>query len=108
MKGTVRTVSRDGREDLMEAMRKKLKIPEGKKTYQKRMYTVEPVFGNMQGNQGKIALSLRGLIKVKGEFLLRCLVNNIQKIVRKVLASAITLEELRLARTAGVVLAKAG
>jgi transposase len=107
-KGKVRTVSRDGREDLMEAMRKKLKTPEGKQTYQKRMYTVESVFGNMQGNQGKIALSLRGLIKVKGGFLLSCLVNNIRKIVRKVLASAITLEELRLARTAEVVLAKAG
>jgi hypothetical protein len=76
----------------MEAMRKKLKTPGGKKTYQKRMYTVEPVFGNMQGNQGKIALSLRGLIMGKGEFLLRCLVNNIRKIVRKVLACAITLD----------------
>jgi transposase len=107
-KGTVRTVSRDGQEDLMGARKNKLKAPEGKKTYQKRMYTVEPVFGNMEENQGKIALSLRGLIKVKEEFLLSCLVNNIRKIVRKVLASAIALEELRLARTAGVVLAKAG
>jgi hypothetical protein len=52
--------------------------------------------------------STRFDFKVKGEFLLRCLVNNIRKIVRKVLASAITLEELRLARTAGVMLAKAG
>jgi hypothetical protein len=78
MKGTVRTVSRDGREDLMEAMRRKLKTPAGKKTYQKRICTVGPVFGNMQGDQGKIALGLGGLIKVKGEFLLRCLVNNIR------------------------------
>ena len=39
---------------------------------------------------------------------MRYLVNNIRKIVRRVLASTITLEELRLARTAGVVLAKAG
>lgn len=52
----------------------------------------------MQGNQGKIALSLRGLIKVKGEFLLRCLANNIRKIIRKVLASAITLEEFEISK----------
>ena len=52
----------------------------------------------MQGNQGKIVLSLLGLIKVKGKFLLRCLVNNIRKIVRKVLASAITLEEFEISK----------
>ena len=72
-KGKLRTVTRDGREGLMEAMRQKLKTPEGKKTYQKRMYTIEPVFGNIQGDRGKIILSLRGRVKVKGEWLLMCL-----------------------------------
>jgi len=108
-KGRSRTVWRDGREDLMAAMRDKLRTPEGKKTYQKRMYTVEPVFGNIQGNRGKIMMSLRGRVKVKGEFLLMCLVHNIQKIVRKVLASGISLGKMLLAKKpcrGGVVLAK--
>jgi hypothetical protein len=83
----------------MEAMRQKLKTPEGKKTYQKRMYTVEPVFGNIQGDRGKIILSLRGRVKVKGEWLLMCLVHNIKKIVRKVCAAMITLAEMRLLQT---------
>jgi transposase len=105
-KGAVRTVTRDGREGLMEAMRDKLKTPEGKKTYQKRMYTVEPVFGNIQGDRGKIMMSLRGRIKVKGEFLLMCLVHNIRKIVRKVLASGINLAEMLLSRKPMVETAK--
>ena len=72
-RGQVRTVTRDGREGLMETMRQKLKTAEGKKAYQKRMYTVEPVLGNIQGERGKIILSLRGWVKVKGEWLLMCL-----------------------------------
>ena len=100
----MRTVTRDGREGLMEVMRQKLKTPEGKKTYQKRMYTVEPVFGNIQGDRGKIILSLRGRVKVKGEFLLMCLVHNIKKIVRKILTSAVSLSELLLPKE--VILAK--
>jgi transposase len=95
-KGQVRTVTRDGREGLMETMRQKLKTPEGKKIYQKRMYTVEPVFGNIQGNRGKIMMSLRGQVKVKGEWLLMCLVHNIRKIVREVLASGISLGKMLL------------
>lgn len=98
-KGQVRTVTRDGREWLMEAMRQKLKTPEGKKTYQKRMCTVEPVFGNIQGDRGKIILSLRGRVKVKGEWLLMCLVHNIKKIVRKICAAMMTLAEMRLLQT---------
>lgn len=105
-KGKVRTVTRDGREGLMEAMRQKLKTPLGKETYQKRMYTVEPVFGNIQGERGKIALSLRGVVKVRGEWLLMCLVHNIKKIVRKVLAAAMRLADLRLRRTEPVIMAE--
>lgn len=58
------------------------------------MYTVEPVFGNIQGSRGKIILSLRGKVKVKGEWLLMCLVHNIRKIVRKVLVSGMGLIEM--------------
>ena len=43
--GEVRTVSRDGREPLLEVMRDKLRSEEGRQVYKKRGYTVEPVFG---------------------------------------------------------------
>ena len=36
-------------------------------------------------------MDLRGLVKVRGEFLLMCLVHNVKKIVKKVLQGTITL-----------------
>jgi hypothetical protein len=44
----VRTVSRDGWELLLEAMRDKLRSEEGRQIYKKRAYTVEPVFGQLK------------------------------------------------------------
>jgi transposase len=89
--GDVRTVSRDGREPLLEAMRQKLRIEEGKQTYKKRGYTVEPVFGEMKWDGRKLSMSLRGSIKVRGEFLLMCLVHNVKKIVKRVLDGTVSL-----------------
>jgi transposase len=43
-----RTITRDPREYLMEYMRAKLNTEEGTEQYQKRMCTVEPVFGLMK------------------------------------------------------------
>ena len=89
--GEVRTVSRDGREPLLEAMRQKLRSEEGKRIYAKRGYTVEPVFGEMKWDGRKPSMNLRGSVKVRGEFLLMCLVHNVKKIVRKVLEGAVSL-----------------
>jgi transposase len=89
--GEVRTVSRDGREPLLEAMRDKLRIEEGRQIYKKRGYTVEPVFGQLKWDGRKLSMDLRGLVKVRGEFLLMCLVHNVKKIVKKVLQGTITL-----------------
>jgi transposase len=89
--GEARTVSRDGREPLLEAMRQKLRTEEGKRVYAKRGYTVEPVFGEMKWDSRKPSLSLRGSVKVRGEFLLMCLVHNVKKIVRKVLEGTVSL-----------------
>ena len=52
-RGEVLTVSRDGREPLLEAMRQKLRSEEGKRIYGKRGYTVEPVFGEIKWDVGK-------------------------------------------------------
>lgn len=83
-KAEVRTIMRDGREPLQEAMREKLRSPSGKEIYRKRSYTVEPVFGDMKWNRAHLIMSLRGKRKVRGEFILMCLTHNIGKIIRKV------------------------
>src|SRR5665647_748642 len=75
-----RTISRDPREYLMEDMRAKLYTEEGTEQYQKRMYTVEPVFGQMKQNRGFREFLLRGKRKTKIEFLMMCTVHNITKI----------------------------
>jgi transposase len=83
-KTQARTITRDGREPLQEKMREKLRSEEGKKIYQMRSYTVEPVFGNIKWNRRRLMMSMRGKRKVKGEFLLMCLAHNIGKIISKI------------------------
>jgi transposase len=89
--GETRTVSRDGRESLLEAMRQKLRSKERKRIYAKRGYTVEPVFGEIKWDGRKPSMDLRGLVKVRGEFLPMCLVHNVKKIVKKVLEGTASL-----------------
>jgi len=89
--GEARTVSRDGREPLLEAMRQKLRSEDGKQIYKKRGYTVEPVFGEMKWDGRKPSMGLRGLVKVRGEFSLMCLVHNMKRIVKRVLDGTVRL-----------------
>jgi transposase len=87
--GLARRITRDGRESLVEAMREKLRSEEGREIYKKRLYTVEPVMGNMKWNRRRIMMSLRGLEKVRGEFSLMCLVHNVKKITKRVLEGSL-------------------
>jgi hypothetical protein len=89
-RGERRTASRDGREPLLEAMRP-LRSEEGKRIYARRRYTVEPVFGEIKWDGRKPSMDLRGLVKVRGEFSLMCLVHNVKKIVKKVLEGTVSL-----------------
>jgi transposase len=89
--GETRTVSRDGREPLLEAMRQKLRSEEGKRIYAKRGYTVEPVFGEMKWDGRKPSMDLRGSVKVRAEFSLMCLVHNVKRIVKRVLDGTVRL-----------------
>ena len=75
-----RIISRDPREHLLDEMRGKLKTVEGKELYQERMYTAEPVFGQMKQNRGFREFLLRGKEKANVEFLIMCIVHNIGKI----------------------------
>jgi transposase len=72
-------------------MRDKLRSEEGRQIYKKRAYTVEPVFGQLKWDGRKLSMDLRGLVKVRGEFLLMCLVHNVKKIVKEVLEGAVHL-----------------
>lgn len=94
-KRAIREVFRDPREPLLEAMRAKLRTEEGKKIYVQRMYTVEPVFGNMKWNGRKLILSLRGWVKVNGEFQLMCLTHNIKKIISAVAKGTVSLRNIQ-------------
>ena len=75
-----RIISRDPREHLLDEMRGKLRTVEGKELYQERMYTAEPVFGQMKQNRGFREFLLRGKEKVNVEFMIMCIVHNIGKI----------------------------
>lgn len=59
---------------------RRLRTKKGQKEYQKRMYTVEPVIGNIKHNFGYRHFLVRGLEKVQGEFNLMCIAHNIKKI----------------------------
>jgi len=75
-----RIISRDPREHLLVEMRGKLRTVEGEELYQERMYTAEPVFGQIKQNRGFREFLLRGKEKVNVEFLMMCIVHNIGKI----------------------------
>lgn len=79
-KQKARTVVRELREELQEKMREKLLTYEGRQTYGKRLYTVEPPFGHFKYNLGYKTFLLRTLKKVKAEFKLMCIGYNLRKV----------------------------
>lgn len=79
-------------EPLRIKMREKLKTPEGKKTYAKRRWTIEPVFGNLSYNLGYREFRLRGSPKVGGEFNLMCIGHNLQKIAKRLRKAGVGLK----------------
>lgn len=71
----------DNREQIYK-MRRKLDSAEGKRIYSKRKIIVEPVFGNIKHNLHFREFLMRGLKKVKAEFILVAIVHNIRKIAK--------------------------
>jgi len=83
------TTNRDGREiricdniGVLYRMRQKLDTAEGKQIYARRKTIVEPVIGNIKHNLGFRRFLLRGLKKVRAEFILIAIVHNIRKIAK--------------------------
>lgn len=85
-----RTISIYSQDEAVKRMRKKLDTEEGKKIYQRRMSTVEPIHGDMQKNRGFIQFFLRGLEKVNVEYNLLAIAHDIRKII---LHRAVALKE---------------
>lgn len=65
---------------ITEAMKQKVDSEEGRKEYAKRMGTVEPVFANIRETKGLKRFTLRGKIKAGIQWVLWCMVHNIEKI----------------------------
>lgn len=64
----------------LDKMRKIIDSDEGKQLYSRRMYTIEPVFGNICSNKRLDKLSLRGEAKVTAQWQLYCMVHNVEKL----------------------------
>ena len=65
---------------ITEEMKNKIDTPEGRKTYSKRMGIVEPVFGNIRTQKGMDKFTLSGRSKVQIQWMLYCIVHNVEKI----------------------------
>ncbi len=61
-------------------MQQCLDTAEGREQYGRRFATVEPVFANVRYNKRLDRFTLRGRTKVNGQWLLFCLVHNIEKL----------------------------
>ncbi len=65
-----------------DRMRRKLKTKRGRQVYRLRKQIVEPVFGQVKTVQGIRQFSLRGMFKVRAEWLIVCTAHNILKLFR--------------------------
>lgn len=66
--------------NLLKQMQEKIDSRKGRHIYGKRIGAVEPVFGNMNTNKRLNRFTLRGKIKVNAQWLMYCMVHNIEKI----------------------------
>jgi transposase len=74
------------KETLSQQMIAKIDTAEARKIYGGRLAIVEPVFGNIRSQKRLDRFTLRGKVKVNIQWLLYCLVHNIEKIVNYGLA----------------------
>jgi transposase len=81
-------------------MKHRIDSPKGKEIYGHRMAVVEPVFGNITTNKGLRRFSLRSKRKVQGQWVLYCMVHNIEKVMNYGnLKNNITNQESRILKT---------
>jgi transposase len=68
-------------ENLIGQMIKKIDSEKGRKRYERRLAIVEPVFANIRTQKKLDRFTLRGQSKVNVQWLLFCMIHNIEKIV---------------------------
>jgi transposase len=66
---------------LTDAMKQKIDTVEGRAVYSRRLSTVEPVFGNVRAQKRMDRFTLRGRKKVTIQWMLYCVVHNIEKVL---------------------------
>jgi transposase/IS5 family transposase len=66
---------------LSQKMKEKIDTDEGKVIYSKRLATVEPVFANIRSQKRLDRFTYRGKVKVNIQWMLYCMVHNIEKIM---------------------------
>ena len=54
----------------LDLMKEKVDSVEGRRIYSRRMWTIEPVFGNITSNKGLNRISLRGEEKCTAQWLI--------------------------------------
>jgi transposase len=79
-----RSVSRDEYAKCREAFAEKMSEPESRKIYGKRFHAAETPFGIIKGIMNLRQFLLRGLEKVKTEWLWACTAFNLAKLVREI------------------------
>jgi len=65
--------------NLLKQMQEKIDSRKGRHIYSQRIATIEPVFGNINTNKRLNRFTLRGKTKVNAQWLMFCMVHNIEK-----------------------------
>ncbi len=68
---------------LSARMRHKIDQPESRRIYGRRLAIVEPVFANLRSNKRLDRFTYRGQVKVNIQWLLYCLVHNLEKLAHR-------------------------
>ena len=82
-KNKAKQLTRGADDAIRDAMKAKVRTPEGDAVYRQRQGIVEPAIGILKETRGFRQFSMRGMEKVTGEWTLLILAFNIRKIARK-------------------------
>ena len=82
-KATARVLWRDEHEPLREAMDRRMRTPEGKTVYRRRKWMAESPLGVLKSVVGLRQFYLRGLAKVRSEWLWACTAFNLKKMMKE-------------------------
>ncbi|MGK0405746.1 MAG: hypothetical protein ACJAR6_001121 [Oleispira sp.] len=64
----------------LDLMKQKIDSSKGRRMYNRRMWTIEPVFGNITSNKGLSRISVRDEAKATAQWLMYSMVHNVEKL----------------------------